>query len=324
MESRVAVFEPHLAAERRFKASVTAVRWHGRPIHYDPYTPAPPLAELELDFSWLPSSRPLALFRFMTGLYAYHSQRYALAAAAFTEALSQAPGDVEQPRATHQLLGLSLLYRGQPSAAREALQKAYDGCAATDVSCQIVGLNLLGWSQARLGDRKQALEQYERALMLARTVGAPFTEVTTLMAIGDLYSVLGEKVKAIEQLDLALTKSRQVSDRPSEAVALLLNGDFHNTFGNQNRALELYEQVLPIASQEAAQWLHALALGAIGNVYVERGLPDSLFRVVVGDGEMGKSVPSPWSEMEKWELRPLSGALATAWAYHDLCFDLDS
>src|SRR5205807_2545165 len=132
---------------------------------------------------------------FVVGIYAYHSQRYQLAADHFASAektLYAATADRDQ---IYRLIGISYLYTGKPREGLAAMEQALDACLLTPggraVECQGLALGTLGWAQDRLGDKTKALEFFKQALQLWRHEGKITNEAITLSNMGGVYNELG-------------------------------------------------------------------------------------------------------------------------------------
>jgi tetratricopeptide (TPR) repeat protein len=126
-------------------------------------------------------------------------------------------------------------------------------------------LNDLGLVYNALGERDRALEFYQQALPIHRTVGNRQMKAVTLNNIGMIYKALGEKDKALEFYQQALPLKRAVGDKQGEAYTLNNIGVLLWHQGERERGLALVEQALVlleyvrspnarIAAGTIAQW----------------------------------------------------------------------
>lgn len=147
-------------ASGQFKTSVTLVHWRGLQGRSDQAVRIDPAVVLDLDFPRLASERPLSLFRWAVGVYAFYGQRYALAAARFEEAAAELYSGAEERSQLYRVMGISYLYAGRPERGVAALEQARASCGSGDAICRAVALNNLGWAVDRLGkkqDRKSVV-----------------------------------------------------------------------------------------------------------------------------------------------------------------------
>jgi CHAT domain-containing protein/tetratricopeptide (TPR) repeat protein len=118
---------------------------------------------------------------------------------------------------------------------------------------------------------KKALEYFEKALPISRSVGYRFIEATTLSNIGSLYSDLGQYKKALEYFDKALSIRHTIGDREGEAGTLNNIASVYSTLGQNQKTLELYEKALKIWREVGHKKGEATTLSNIGSVYSALG-----------------------------------------------------
>ena len=255
----------------QFKTSVTLVHFRGLQGRSDQAVRIDPATVLDLDFPRLASERPLAMFRWAVGVYAFYSQRYALAAARFEEAAAEVYAGAEERSDLYRLMGVSYLYAGRPNQGVAALEQARASCDVSDVQCEATALNNLGWAVARLGEKAKALSYCEQALPLQKQVGDRAGEASTLNNIGGVYDDLGDKQKALSYYEQALPLQKQVGDRVGEASTLNNIGRVYSALGDKQKALSYYEQALPLRKQVGDRAGEASTLNNIGAVYDDLG-----------------------------------------------------
>lgn len=93
---------------------------------------------------------------------------------------------------------------------------------------------------------RKAIEKYEEALLVWRSVGNRGEEAVTLNNIGTVYMDLGELPRAREHFSQALTILRALGERREEAVALNNIAVIHNALGEGHKALDYFNEALPL------------------------------------------------------------------------------
>ncbi|MBW4576247.1 MAG: tetratricopeptide repeat protein [Aphanothece sp. CMT-3BRIN-NPC111] len=135
------------------------------------------------------------------------------------------------------------------------------------------------FKQGTAESRRQAIEKYEEALKLWRTVGASEAppkearsqEAQTLDSIGLTYYSLGEKQKTLDYYNQALLLRRALKNPSGEAIALLSIAGVYSDLGEKQKALDFYNQALPLFRSVGARPLEALTLTSIASVYSDLG-----------------------------------------------------
>lgn len=219
-----------------------------------------------LEFPKLAAEKPLALFRFVIGIYAFFNRRYQLAAQRFREAEQEMYAGSAQRSDLYRLIGTSYLYVGEPAKGIANLEQALTACLPTDSSCRSAALLNLGWAKARLGSMKQALNYLEEALALVRAAGDISSEATALNNIASVCDALGRKTLALRLLENALQLRRNAEDLSGEAITLNNIGSVHDALRDRTKALSYYERALRIVQQQGDIAGEAIAFNNIGVV----------------------------------------------------------
>ena len=163
--------------------------------------------------------------------------------------------------AAHLLAVSSLLAQGGASVSAQAQ-------APADRAAKITQLG----TDARLrGENPQALEFYNQALGIFRTLGNKFAEADTLNNIGRVYNALGQNQNALDFFNRSLPVYRAVGNRSGEAAALNNIGSVYNDLGQKRTALEFYNQALPISRAAGNRLGEASTLNNIGGIYHDLG-----------------------------------------------------
>ena len=96
------------------------------------------------------------------------------------------------------------------------------------------------------GSLKETIQKNEVILEKHRAARDRFNETTTLSKIGALYDLLGEKKTAIEYYDKALALSREIKFKRSEAYILNGLAAAYYSVSEKQKALDYYERALPL------------------------------------------------------------------------------
>lgn len=140
-----------------------------------------------------------------------------------------------------------------------------------DPSWRAYTLNNIGQAYRSLGDKQQELEYYLRALPLWGTSGDLNGQAITLYNIGWAYNEQGKKREAIDSFNRALDIRRTMSDRGGQATVLSAIGAIYNSLGERQQALERFEEAAPIFHAVDDHQGEASSLTFIGTIYYALG-----------------------------------------------------
>ncbi|WP_333451327.1 CHAT domain-containing tetratricopeptide repeat protein [Microcoleus sp. K5-D4] len=118
---------------------------------------------------------------------------------------------------------------------------------------------------AATGNRKNALDSYNKALVISRPAGNLAAEATALTGIGSTYIASKEWSTALNAYNQALSISRHLNDQVKETTVLNQMGKIQAALGQNSTALENYNQALSLSQQlgyktEEAHILYNLAI----------------------------------------------------------------
>ena len=173
----------------------------------------------------------------------------------------------------------SLLYLGYSYADLGEVQKALDSYeqarslwrTVNDIQGQALTLSALGNLYNLLGERQKALSLYYEAMPLFRPLDDKIGEARTLIGIGFAYDKSGEKRRAIEYYNQALGHFRSASYRDGEASALWRIGGSYYALGDYVKALEYYQPALLTLRAIANKRMESWVLKDLGMVYEAKG-----------------------------------------------------
>jgi tetratricopeptide (TPR) repeat protein len=131
-------------------------------------------------------------------------------------------------------------------------------------SHEAIHLCNLGLAFAALGETHRAIELYERAMAIERSIGDERGVGTNLNNLALAYAELGEIGCAIEYHEQHLALARRIGDHRGEGYALLSLGLAWADLGETQRAIEYYEQSLALASQSGDRYQVGTILASLG------------------------------------------------------------
>jgi CHAT domain-containing protein len=115
-----------------------------------------------------------------------------------------------------------------------------------------------------VGEWQLALENYEEALKLFRSVGDKGSEAATLNNVGTLYFALGSPRKALEHLEQSLKLTREVVKDPNALAERLINvAKVHVAEGSPDAALAAALEALGLKTNDRMRAATFASLGAV-------------------------------------------------------------
>ncbi|BAY85681.1 hypothetical protein NIES267_51820 [Calothrix parasitica NIES-267] len=132
-------------------------------------------------------------------------------------------------------------------------------------------LNNVGLVYRKLGEYKKALYYYQQSLEIDKKVGDKAGEGISLSNIGGVYFHLGEYAKALDYYQQSLAIHIKIGDKSSEGTTLNNIGEVYRNLGEYAKALDYYQQSLTIRKQITHKPGEGTTLNNIGNVYYNLG-----------------------------------------------------
>ena len=171
-------------------------------------------------------------------------------------------------------IGAAYLELGQLREAMSRFERAvFAGRAEGDRRLEAAGLSQLGLAYDGLGDPRRAIERHQEALAIARAAGDRRGESNTLGNLGIAYRHLGDVGRAVASQEQALAVAREIGDRLGEGHHLGNLGSALADQGDKPRAIQCYEGALAIHREVGDRLAEGTALGSLGAAYLEQGLP---------------------------------------------------
>ena len=213
---------------------------------------------------------------FAAGLVLFNAHEHLAAEPLFTTAIAAAdqPLATEFGRAIRYYRGTNYLYLGRALEAKTDLVAIIPPTVPTDLAgdaLYLFLLNSVGYLYFALGEQAQALDYYNQALLLSRSVGDRTGEARTLNNIGGVYNAMGDKQQALDYYTQALPLRRSVGDKAGEAATLNNIGLVYDDLSDRPQALNYYNQALPLSRTVGNKAGEAATLNNLGLVYAALG-----------------------------------------------------
>jgi CHAT domain-containing protein/uncharacterized protein HemY len=132
-------------------------------------------------------------------------------------------------------------------------------------------LGILGSAYYSLGNYAKAIDYSQQHLAIAREIKDRQSEGLALGNLGASYHSLGNSAKALEYTQQYLALAREIKDRPEEGNALGNLGGVYINLGNSAKAIEYTQQSLAIAREIKNRQGEGDALGNLGLAYINLG-----------------------------------------------------
>lgn len=158
---------------------------------------------------------------------------------------------------------------GQFEMALRSLEEARDRLMDQHDAEETLGWisNRLGTFRKGLGDLTGALEDYDRALALARRTGNRTREAASLNNIALIYQRQGRIYETLGYFQNALTLWESLGDNPRAMAKTLGNlGELYTRIGRPDRAREYLQEALRLWRRHGMRGEEASALGKLGSV----------------------------------------------------------
>jgi tetratricopeptide (TPR) repeat protein len=137
----------------------------------------------------------------------------------------------------------------------------------TDRSQEASIYNSLGMVYNLLGRKTEALNYYERALVLVKEIEDRHAEGVTLRHIGRVYNALGEKKRALQFFENALSMLKDNPERGELGKTYERLGRVYYVLGRREQAKDAYEQALKIYNEVGNTSGKGTTLSYLGRVH---------------------------------------------------------
>lgn len=129
----------------------------------------------------------------------------------------------------------------------------------------------LGAKQLEENQYKEALDTFQKALVIIKEVGVPKGELSILYGIAEAYTKLGQPSKALDYYEQALVVSKKIPDMSVQGDTIEKIATVYLDLRQYSKALEYYEQALAISIQINDKLKQVFAFNSIALVYRELG-----------------------------------------------------
>jgi tetratricopeptide (TPR) repeat protein len=219
----------------------------GRPVLTPVPTLAPALSDPAAALSWLDNHR-LNLVAVATFAARHGWPRHSVELSRVLWRHFEVGGHYQEALAVH-------------SSAEDAARRDIGGAAAPGLPSVLANLGNVRWW---LGDYRDALTLFERALVGHRAAGDRDGEARALARLGVVHERLGDHGRALVSLEEALSLYRAVGNRHGEGVALLNLGTLHRRYGRYPQAAAHHDLAAQSFAELGDRRLEGYALGNLG------------------------------------------------------------
>ncbi len=143
---------------------------------------------------------------------------------------------------------------------------------------EAISLSNLGQLEVDEGETQKGLTNFLLAQERAQEAGA--IQPSYFINIANTYDLLSDRQRAIQNYQKALDLARSTGDRKNEATALNNLGDTYYSLGDWEAALRYFEQALEIARSLKNRQHEARSLNNLGLVYLRLGRYEEAGRVL--------------------------------------------
>jgi CHAT domain-containing protein/Tfp pilus assembly protein PilF len=140
-----------------------------------------------------------------------------------------------------------------------------------DRRMEAYSLNEMGLIYSDIGEYQKALDSYAQARTIYKLIDDRRGQASILTEFGWVYGTLGEYQKAIDLNEQALEVSRALGDRHNEPLLLNNIGADYAYLGDYQKALDLHRQVLAIHRARNDRGGQAITLNNMANCYERMG-----------------------------------------------------
>jgi CHAT domain-containing protein/tetratricopeptide (TPR) repeat protein len=173
--------------------------------------------------------------------------------------------------------GERLRKQGTAESLRTAVNKYEEALSlwrsVGDKSGEAETLNNAALVLNSLGEKQKALDYFQQALLLWKEAGDGKGQAMALSGIGAVHFALGDHRQALSYLKQSLLLFRSIKDAGGEALRLNDIGVVYNNLGDPQEALKNYQQALPMLRAAGERAGEASALNNIGSAFRAMGEP---------------------------------------------------
>lgn len=174
--------------------------------------------------------------------------------------------------------GMQLVAEGSPRSLTKAIEK-FEAARPVLRSLNLpvgeaVMLSMIGFAYNQLEQNQKAIEKYTESLPLFRAAGEKRGEASSLLQLGLIHNTLGELQKALDNFSQSVALFRAAGDRQGEALALATMGTLRIGLGKPEEALSYYNKAIEVFRATASREGEAMMLTAQAPLYNAAGQPE--------------------------------------------------
>lgn len=196
--------------------------------------------------------------------------------------------------------GLFLNSTGNFAKASENFSKAAAMCGSEDKMCLAstqVGLGIAYQGQANY---QKAIDSFNRAISISRSIGFSEGEIGALNSLGLVYFYLGLNQRAMESFRQALQKSESIGSKDSEATSLGNIGQAYFALEDYDKAIEFQKRALSISEKSENRQSETIDLNNVGLTLVEMKKPKEALEYFEKSLDISKTIGNKSIQAIAW------------------------
>jgi len=153
------------------------------------------------------------------------------------------------------------------AAARDANKEDQQNA----VKVEAYAFDISGRIHNQLGDKKKALEYFDQALPLHKSIGNRPGELYTINGMAKAHQYMGDFEKALSLSEQAITIAKEIGDHAEEAMINNNMCVIHEDLGDYKLAREYCDRALTVRHNSKDSFGEAITLGNLGSVNASFG-----------------------------------------------------
>lgn len=139
------------------------------------------------------------------------------------------------------------------------------------VKVEAYALDIMGRIYNEFGDKKKAIEVFERALPVHRSINDRSGELFAVSLMATAYQYMGDMQKALSLHDEAMVIAKEIGDHAKEGTILNNVCALYDSVGNYKQALDYCNRALTVKRDLKERMGEAVTVSNLGNVYASLG-----------------------------------------------------
>jgi tetratricopeptide (TPR) repeat protein len=141
----------------------------------------------------------------------------------------------------------------------------------TAIKVEAMALNIMGRIHNEFGDKKKAIELFNRALPLQKSINDRSGEVFTLSIMASAYQYMGDMQKALGFYEESAAIAKELNDHAKEGTIFNNVCALYDSVGDYKQALDYCNRALVVRRDFKDRLGEAVSISNLGNVYASLG-----------------------------------------------------